>query len=235
VLNQYLRYIRHVAANIGSVYETLKTVEQPGDIYAAAPKAKQKEAVAFLDKEVFTKPEWLLDNNIMNKISNPVRISSVSRMQSAALDLVVNDRVLNNLLKMEDRYGKDSVYTLIEYLNDLQACIWSELKTGKTIDIFRRGVQKNYISNLLAVIREAEEGKNVIGLLVGVPEENLPITLNSDLSSYLALHLENLRREILKSIPSFKDSESRDHLKYIANQIKIGTDNKLLISSTGIK
>ena len=206
--------------NIGSVYETWKTVEQPGDIYSVSPKARQKEAVAFLQKEVFTTPKWLLDDNILNKISNPVRASSASRVQTTALDLVLNDRVLNTLLKTEERFGKENCYTLVEYLDDLQAAIWSEVKTGKPIDIFRRGVQKNYIANLFAVMNEAEEGKNILGILFGTPEENLPITTNSDLSSYLGLHLQNLQQQLLKAIPTITDKDSKDHLKYIADQIK---------------
>ncbi|TMI96085.1 MAG: zinc-dependent metalloprotease [Bacteroidetes bacterium] len=220
VLTQYLRYVRHVAMNIGSVYETWKTVEQPGDIYSSSPKAKQKEAVAFLQKEVFTTPTWLLDDNILNKISSPVRASSASRIQTTALDLILNDRVLNTLLKMEERFGKENCYTLVEYLDDLQAAIWSEVKTGKPIDIFRRGVQKNYIADLFATMNEAEEGKNFVGILVGVPEENLPITVTSDLGSYIGYHLHNLREQILKAIPTATDKDSKDHLKYIADQIK---------------
>ena len=220
VMNQYFRYVKHVTSNIGSVYETWKTVEQPGDIYSSSPKARQKEAVEFLQKEVFTTPEWLLDDNILNKISSPVRIGSVSRAQSIALDLIVNDRVLSTLLKMEDRYGKENSYTLIEFLDNLQAAIWSELKTGKPVDIFRRGVQKNYVANLFAVMDETEEGKNLIGMLLGVPEENLPITMHSDLGSYIGLHLKNLRAEILKVIPTITDKETKEHLQYVARQIK---------------
>jgi hypothetical protein len=220
VMNQYLRYVRHVTTNIGSVYETWKTVEQPGDIYSSSPKARQKEAVAFLQREVFTTPKWLLDDNILNKVSSPVRLGSVGRAQSIALDLVLNDRVLNGLVKMEERYGKENSYTLVEYLDDLQTVIWCELKTGKPVDIFRRGVQKNYVANLFAVMNEAEEGKNIIGLLVGVPEEYLPITLHSDLASYLGLHLKNLREQILKAIPTVTDKDTKDHLQYVAKQIK---------------
>src|SRR5213075_1698925 len=148
VLTQYLRYVRHVAMNIGSVYETWKTVEQPGDIYSSSPKDKQKEAVAFLQKEVFTTPTWLLDNDILNKISSPVRIGSVGTIQARALDQALNNRVLNTLLKTEQRFGKEGTYTLIEYLNDLKAGIWSELKTGKPIDIYRRNLRKNYVLNM---------------------------------------------------------------------------------------
>jgi hypothetical protein len=230
VMNQYLRYIRHVTTNIGSVYETWKTVEQPGDIYSSAPKARQKEAIEFLQKEVFTTPAWLLDENILNKISSPVRIGSVSRAQSIALDLIVNDRVLNTLVKMEERFGQENCYTLIEYLDNLKTAIWSELKTGKPVDIFRRGVQKNYVANLFAVMNETEEGKNLIGLLIGVPEENLPITVHSDLGSYLGLHLTNLRNEILKAIPTVSDKETKEHLQYVANNIKSRLDGKFDIS-----
>jgi len=234
-ITQYLRYIRHVAMNIGSVYETLKTVEQPGDIYASSPKAKQKEAVAFLQKEVFTTPKWLLDDNILNKISSPVRVSSASRIQTTALDLALNDRVLTTLLKMEERFGKENCYTLVEYLDDLQTAIWSEVKTGKPIDIFRRGVQKNYITDLFATMNEAEEGKNIVGMLVGIPEENLPITVTSDLGSYIGFHLHNLREQILKAIPTITDKDTKDHLKYIADQIKNKLDGSFAQSVKGTK
>ena len=235
VMNQYLRYIRHVTNNIGSVYETWKTVEQPGDIYSSAPKARQKEAVAFLQKEVFTTPTWMLDEKILNKISSPVRIGSAGRIQTAALDLVLNDRVLNSLLKMEQRFGKENCYTLVEYMDDLNTAVWSELRTGKAVDIFRRGVQKNYISNLFAVMNEAEEGKNLIGMLLGIPEENLPITTNSDLGSYLRFYLENLQQQILRAIPSVTDQETKDHYKYLANKIKSVLNDSFAYSLKGIE
>ena len=53
IATQYLRYCMHVTANVASVHETWKTVEQPGDVYVNSPKEKSKEAVAFLTKEVF--------------------------------------------------------------------------------------------------------------------------------------------------------------------------------------
>ena len=226
VVNQYLRYSIHVANNIGSIYETWKSVEQSGNIYTPEPKEKQKEAVDFLQKQVFTTPEWLLDNNILNKLSSPVRMGSVGTVQTRVLDNILSDRVLNTLLKAEDRYGKDSAYTLVEYLNDLKSGIWSELKTHKPIDIFRRNVQKNYINNLFASVKEAEEGKNLAAMFLGIPETEVPITVGSDIGSYLAFHLESLRAEILSAIPSFTDKESREHLKYVADQIKSGLDKR---------
>jgi len=220
IATQFLRYTNHVSNNIASVYETWKTVEQPGDVYVRSPKAKQKEAVAFLHKEVFTTPGWLLDNEILNKISSPVRIGSVSNIQARALDQALNNRILNTLLKTEERFGKEGTYTLVEYLSDLKAGIWSELKTGKPIDIYRRNLQKNYVQNMLASIKEAKDNGNVLGILMGIPEEAMPVINTSDIGSYLAFHLNNLRQEILKVLPSATDKDTKDHLNYVANQIK---------------
>ncbi|HET9434226.1 MAG TPA: zinc-dependent metalloprotease, partial [Chitinophagaceae bacterium] len=220
VSTQFLRYTNHVAANVATVHETWKTVEQPGDVYTRASKAKQKEAVAFLQKEVFTTPTWLLDNEILNKISNPVRVGSVSTIQARALDQALSDRVLNTLLKAEERFGKEGTYTLIEYLDDLKGGIWSELKTKKQIDIYRRNLQKNYVLNMLALIKETKENSNVLGMMFGVPEEMKPIINTSDIGSYLVFHLQNLRQEILTILPSVTDKETKDHLKYVTDQIK---------------
>jgi hypothetical protein len=176
-----------------------------------------------------------LDNNILNKISSPVRSGSVSGLQGYALDLVINDRVLTSLLKMEDRFGKENVYTLPEYMNDLKAAIWSELKTGKTVDIFSRAVQKNYISNVFASIKETEEGKNLMGMMLGISETNLPITLNSDLGSFLRLHIENLRTEILKAVPLTTDKETKEHLSFLAKQIRSGLDKQFELATKGIE
>ncbi|MBX4341222.1 zinc-dependent metalloprotease, partial [Mycobacterium tuberculosis] len=72
VVGQFGRYAGHVLKNVGGVYETFKSVEQSGDVYEATPKAIQKSAVTYLSKEVFETPNWLLDKNILNKISSPV-------------------------------------------------------------------------------------------------------------------------------------------------------------------
>jgi hypothetical protein len=227
IASQYLRYSTQVAMNIASTYETWKTVEQPGNVYAPAPVAKQKEAIDFLNKEVFTTPEWLLDNQILNKISNPIRMGSVGAVQTRVLDQILSDRVFNTLIMHERRFGKDSCYTLINFLNDVKSGVWSELKSKQTVTIYRRNLQKNYVQNILASIKEEEAGTHIMGIFLGPAyEEALPYTVGSDVGSYLALHLENLRKEIIATIPTITDKDTKDHLNYVAQQIKAGLDNR---------
>jgi hypothetical protein len=227
IAGQYLRYTIHVANNVAGVYETLKTDEQPGDIYTPFPKEKQKEAVAFLNREVFTTPEWLLNNDILNKIGTPTRMGSVTTVQTRVLDILFSDRVFSSLLRTEQRYGKNNVYTMIELLNDVKNGVWSELKKQQPITIFRRNLQKNYVNSLFENIREAEVGSNIFSLLMGPGiEEEKPVTTGSDIGSYLALHLEKLRAEIKAALPLIKDKDTQDHLRYISEQIETGLNKR---------
>src|SRR5690606_9539939 len=68
VFGQFTRYMGHVTKNIGGIYETPKTSEQKGAVYELVPAKKQQDAMAFLNKELFNTPTWLLDYSIADKV-----------------------------------------------------------------------------------------------------------------------------------------------------------------------
>src|SRR6202012_1700096 len=91
LVGQYSRYMGHVVKNVGGIYETPKSVEQAGeDVYEPTPKAIQEEAVAFLNRQLFETPEWLLNKDILNKISNPVVSEMVSNVQIGILNSLLS-------------------------------------------------------------------------------------------------------------------------------------------------
>jgi hypothetical protein len=222
LMNQYNRYVSHVAKNIGSVYETIKYPGQEGDVYDSAPVDKQRAAVAFLNREVFDTPYWLYDLDILNKIGNPMRNSSIKIIQDRQMNAVFSDRVFNTLYMMEERFGKKNTYSISGLLGDMKAGVWAELNTHKPVDQFRRDVQKSYINALLRTMREAELGNNAIGLLFGGAQaaELAPLTLGFDIASLIGVHLEDLQKDILKAIPATTDADSKAHLEYAADYIK---------------
>lgn len=227
ITGQYLRYVLHVANNVAGIHETWKTYEQPGDVYSSFEKEKQKEAVAFLNQQVFTTPDWLLNNDILNKIGSPTRMGGVATVQERVLDILFSDRVFSSLLRTEQRFGKKNVYTMIELLNDVKNSIWNELKSQQPISIYRRNLQKNYINSLFENIKEAEAGANIFYLLMGpAMEEEKPVTTASDIGSYVALHLEQLKSEIKTALPTIKDKDSQEHLRYIVDQIETGLNKR---------
>src|SRR5690606_31840500 len=90
VLGQWNRYMGHVTANIGGVYENYKTYDQKGDVYAAVPKEKQQRAMKFLNEQGLATPTWMLDQNILRKIES---VGAVERIRTAQVN------ILNNVLE----------------------------------------------------------------------------------------------------------------------------------------
>ncbi|WP_298061824.1 zinc-dependent metalloprotease [uncultured Rikenella sp.] len=150
VVSQFKRYNGHVAKWVGGIYETPKTVEQAGPVYAYVEKAKQKEAMAFLDRNLFTTPVWLIDEDIYGKIglNGPEVIASV---QAAGLKALLSNRVLENLIKAETAQGREA-YTVTDLFGDLNRSVWRELSTGAAPDVYRRGLQTLYTDRLLSLL-----------------------------------------------------------------------------------
>ena len=64
--------------HVGGVFEDLKSNEEEGSVYVHVPKSQQKAAINFLNSYIFGSLDWLVDNNILDKIEN---IGSVERIR----------------------------------------------------------------------------------------------------------------------------------------------------------
>ena len=51
------------------------------------------------------------------------------------------------MIENETINGKDS-YTLLSMMQDLRKGLWSELRTGKSIDTYRRNLQRAYLDRM---------------------------------------------------------------------------------------
>ena len=200
-LGQYSEYIGHVLKNIAGVYTTPNLV---GDTMAntlqSVPKNIQKEAVAFLNKELFATPYWLLDTVVLTKINeNP--LSLIGNLQRITLDKLFRNN-LAFIPTSETAMGKGA-YTVSELLNDLKAGIWSELKGNEPITVYRKNLHKNYIS----ILNRGPNGSNP--------------TLNNNIKS----HLEGLKTDLIAAITKSTSEDSKSHLKLmlelIQNSLKV--------------
>ncbi|MGN8057697.1 zinc-dependent metalloprotease [Pedobacter sp. 22163] len=150
LVGQMVKFMGHVSRNIGGVMETPKTVEQTGPVYQRNPMAKQKEAMAFLDRELFNTPSWILDKKILAVTGiDPVYV--ITLLQSPVLSKLLDNATLKKLITAEALEGKDA-YKITDLFGDLSRSIFSELKTGTEIDIYRRNLQKNYVNQLITLI-----------------------------------------------------------------------------------
>lgn len=207
VMMQFMRYNGHVAKWVGGIYETPKTVEQAGPIYAYVEKAKQKEAMAFLDRNLFNTPAWLINEDIYGKIgmSAPEVIASV---QAVGLNALVNYRVLGNLLKAESAQGREA-YTVTDLFGDLNRNIMRELSTGTAPDMYRRGLQTLYVNRLLSL----------------VPKPGASNTINTGaVESRVIYELRTLQGRLKAA--SSSDPAVKAHYQYLAKKIGDTLDPK---------
>ena len=85
VLSQFNRYMGHVANNVGGVYEHYKTADQEGAVYTHVTKEKQAEALAFLDKNLFKTPQWLIDKTIFERIEYSGAVERIRGLQEQTI------------------------------------------------------------------------------------------------------------------------------------------------------
>jgi hypothetical protein len=215
VVTQYNRYMFHVLKNVGGVYETPKSVEQKGeDVYEPAPVAMQKDAVAFLGKQLFATPEWLLNKDILNKINNPVSVDQVSTVQVNVLNGLLAVSRLNRMAVSANRFGAKNVYPIEVMMDDVKNTVWSELSTHKAIDGNRRNLQKAYIDALKRIINPDEASQGIAA------QASINNVWNTDAVSVARAQLVALKKQVDASIPATSDHISKYHLQDVSERIK---------------
>lgn len=210
IVGQFNRYMGHVAANIGGVYEYYKTYDQDGAVYTHVPKTKQQESMVFLQEQLFATPEWLLDENIFNKIQFDGSVENVREMQAKTLNNILDFGRMARIIENESANEIQS-YSLLEMMEDLRSGIFSELKTGKPIDTYRRNLQRAYVDRLSYLMAEEQKGKNRTKIDVN----------QSDIRSVARAELKTLDENIRRAIGRTSDKMSRIHLLDLRERIDI--------------
>lgn len=222
---QYNRYVNHVLRNVGGIYETPKSIEQTGDVYEPAPKNLQKDAVTFLNTQLFETPTWLVDKNLLDKFSNPATADMVSAIQTNTINSLLGASRLNRLAICNTRFGAANTYQVDDMLTDVKKGVWSELTTKKPTDTYRRNLQKAYVDALV----------NILNPPAPVQVQGLPASLvallnvnvkNTDIPSIVRAHLTTLRADIIAAIPATTDKLTKYHLQDVSERIKRALDPK---------
>ena len=147
VNSQFMRYCYHVIANIGGVYYNYKTVDQPGDVYVDEPKAKQEEAVAFLEHNVLTEPKWLIAEPYMLRIM-PNHQMFVERLGTKVLGSMLSSAVLDRMT---------ATYPVDEYLPRVYDYLFSEVSNNAQPSSYRKALQRYAVSRLLSIFNTSQQ------------------------------------------------------------------------------
>ena len=210
LVGQFRRYMGHVTKNVGGIYENPKTYDMEGNEYEIVPSAIQNEAVAFLNEQLFKTPTWLLDQNILGKINPDNGVELMKGMQEGTLSSLLSlDRMAR---LMETSSMNKANYSIDELLSDLKRGIFSELKTNTAIDIYRRNLQKAFVSKLIdAISLDKSATANFNGRNI--------VIVNTDLPSIARGHLIELRSQLKAANALTTDRLSKFHMADLVARI----------------
>ncbi len=216
VVGQYSRYMGHVAKNIAGIYTTPKMVEESGPVSEHVPASIQKEAVQFLDKQLFTTPLWLVNRELIEKAGvNPA--GNIEAVQRAILGRLISRNTFDKLIHNEMLNGREA-YTALQLMSDLKKSVFSELGSGKPVDVYRRNLQKNYVNALIVVLNGT--------VMNGIPTERAAVTL-SDATAIARAQLGTLRTDLIGASLT-ATGISRAHFQDLAaviEEVLKGTNN----------
>jgi hypothetical protein len=216
LVSQYENYLFHVTKNIGGIYETPRTMSEQGEVYLPVPEKVQKEALVFLDNHILHEPDWLLTNDVLNRIQSPQSKEAVTKtMESVLLNLMGASRI-SRMMFIAERYKDIDTYTPEEYMDDLNHLIWGDLNVFYQAKTYRRNLQKAYVDNLIALYKPSEASGLVGGILAKLSEE---FTSNTDVRSLALSHLIQLQRNIKNNIPVVTHRMTKAHLQYLQREI----------------
>ena len=215
ILGQFRRYMGHVVTNIGGVYQFYKTADQDGAVYTHVEKSHQKECLSFLNKHLFQTPYWMIDKNILNKIEYAGTTNRIRSMQSSYLNRLLDFGRMARMIENEALNGKNS-YSLNEMMNDLKNGIWAEIKNGQSIDIYRRNLQKSYISRLDYIMKNEQSvsSRSWSGYTTTIKVDV------SDIRSVTMGVLMDLNKDLSKALKKYSDKNIKNHIKYSMNMIQ---------------
>ena len=195
----------------------MSKAEEAGAVIEFVPEVKQRQAIQFLQEQLFTTPTWLIDKKMYSLTGNG-DYSAVNKVQAGILvQLLSIDRL--SKLDQQQLFDPANAYTPAEMLKDLYKGIFSELPAHKAIDIYRRNLQKTYVEDIIRLVGgggSSGGGRGMITISAG-PASTADKT--SDAISVIKAHIKTVAAEIKASIPVAPDAATRMHLQDIYERL----------------
>ncbi len=213
VLNQFRRYMGHVTTNIGGIYQYYKTSDQQGAVYTHVNKRHQKLCLDFLNQNLFKTPYWMINKEILNKIEYAGTTERIRSLQSGYLNRVLDFGRMARMIENEALNGSNA-YSLIEMMDDLKDGIWLELDKGENIDIYRRNLQRSYISRLAFIMKNDQPSRPGWEDYI----TNVKVDV-SDIRSVSMGCLIELKKDLKKAIKKYSDKSTKSHINYCISMI----------------
>ena len=216
ITGQWNRYMGHVVTTIGGIYQIRKTTDQEGPVFEIIPKQTQQDAMHFLTEYALKTPTWMINPDILDRIEHAGIVERLRGYQVGTVNRILDFARLQRLIESEARLG-DKAYGLSAMFDDLHGAIWGELSQPKSIDVYRRNLQRGYIDRLEYLMTQEPQP---IPARFRAFIQRTEVTVNqSDIRAYVRGELEALRGRIPQIDGQIEDKATRLHLRDIAARI----------------
>lgn len=218
LVTQFERYMGHAVKNIGGIMTNPKMVEEKGSKITFVPKSTQRKAMAFLQAQLFTTPDWLLNKSVFNQTGQG-SVSAINKVQNQILNQIIDQNTMVRLLQFEGN-DPENAYSLYQMMMDLQGGVFKELKDGSSIGICRRNLQKSYVEKVLALIKPpAATGNPLPGVFMAGPS-SVSDKRNTDIPSVAKLILKDLQLQIKTALSTAVSKMEKGHLRDLNDRIE---------------
>ena len=220
LIGQWATELRHVAIMVGGADAQEKYAGQTGMRYRPWARARQQEAVKFLNENAFPTPSYFVLPTLLRRIEVEGALRRIGGAQAGVLNTLWNDRRLERLVENDAlATNRGDVYSLGEMLADVRGGIWTELSSGSvTIDAFRRELQRSYLNQARGKVNAVPPQ-----LPAGLPPEFLAQFAGargtSDVQSAFRADLATLEGSIRRALGRASDRATRAHLEDALVQI----------------
>lgn len=206
---QFVKYTWHVQKNIGRRY-TNNLPDQ--NLFSYYPKDRQKEAIDWFGKNLFTAPLWLYPEEVTSNIKKLDVINEIKEKQNSVIMLLVSSEIIYRMhskaIFSPDPYPAD------EYLKDVFNAVWRPLDNkDERINYFTRQLERIYLANIKNMLCPSKTDKEDTSLR------------RSDAILYVEKHLDDIENYIDNQLKEYISEDDINHrhfasLKREVNDIK---------------
>lgn len=196
---QFARYCDHVRSYIGGMYHNYKSAEEQGPVYTPVDRTTQRRALAWLNRNLFKEPVWLISPAYVRRLSR-VPENLILNTGCDIIDDLTSAMTINLISKHSYLPGS---YKPMEYVNDLVGYLFSSTASGEKVNLWTKTLQRRAITNFVKAWR---------------------VTLIDEQRPYCLAALQKIRSRLQAAHPA--DADTRAHYQDLLMQIKLGMEGK---------
>ncbi|MCH8807485.1 MAG: zinc-dependent metalloprotease [Planctomycetes bacterium] len=208
LLRQWGRETGHVANVVGGMVRNNVWFGDGDRVYDPVGADKQREAVEFINQNVFVTPEEFTRDDITQRLETNGAADRIVSAQKRVMRSLINESRIKRMAECATR-SPDDAYLPVSLLEDVRVGIWTELESYPVaINLYRRNLQRAHVAMLTTFVKTDTPSSDLPALargeLVGIVER-IDSSENKEMDRTTRLHLNDVRVRIQQILDPRKE------------------------------